>query len=139
MAFIGIIGNNKDFNFKDDNNNSLVFKLTYKNNSMLFTGDIENSAEKFILENDLNLSADILKIAHHGSKTSTSEDFLKEVNPSVALISCKESKIYNHPDEQTINTLKNNNISIYGTYKNNAISINFYKNNFKIKCIQNDF
>lgn len=134
-----IIHPNKDFNSKDDNNNSLVFKLTYKNNSMLFTGDIENNAEKFILENNLNLSADILKIAHHGSKTSTSEDFVKKVNPSIALISCKENNIYNHPDEQTINTLKNNNISIYGTYKNNAISINFYKDNFKIKCIQNDF
>lgn len=71
------------------NNNSIVAKLSYKNFSMLLTGDIEEIAEKQILEEYKNsniLKSTILKIAHHGSKTSTTEEFLKFVNPQIALI-----------------------------------------------------
>ncbi|WP_250277487.1 DNA internalization-related competence protein ComEC/Rec2 [[Clostridium] colinum] len=132
-----ILHPNKNFYNKDDNNNSIVLKLKYKNHSILFTGDIEKEAEKFLVDNNLNLSANILKIAHHGSKTSTTKEFLNKVNPNIALISCKKDNIYNHPSEETINILTENNIYIYRTDKNKAISINFYKNKYKIKCIEN--
>lgn len=71
------------------NNNSLVCKLIYKNFSMLFTGDIEEIAEKKILQeyNNTNiLKSTILKVAHHGSKSSSQEEFIKEVQPQIALI-----------------------------------------------------
>ena len=124
---------------KEDNNNSLVLNMKYKNNSMLFTGDIEKMAEDFLIENNEDLSADILKIAHHGSKTSTTLDFIEKVSTDAALISCKENNIYNHPDEEVINTLKENNINIYRTDLNGDISINFYKNKYKIKYMKNTY
>ena len=70
------------------NNNSLVFKLEYKAFKMLFTGDIEEVAEEQLLKMYKNgeLKADILKVAHHGSKTSSTEKFIKAVNPKIALI-----------------------------------------------------
>ena len=72
------------------NNNSLVFQLTYKNSSILFTGDIEEIAEKAILrkyaKNKRILKSNILKVAHHGSKTSSTKEFLQAVNPQIALI-----------------------------------------------------
>lgn len=77
--------------FSDINNNSIVAKLEYKNFSALFTGDIEKEAEKVLLNNykDTNkLKSTVLKVAHHGSKTSSTEDFIKETNPQIALIRC---------------------------------------------------
>ena len=130
---------NKEFLDKDDNNNSLVLKLNYNNNSILFTGDIEKRAEEFLLNNNKNLKSDILKVAHHGSKTSTTTDFIKNVTPKDALISCKENNIYKHPSEETLKTLKYANINIYRTDKNKSITIKFYKNNYKILCTQNNF
>ncbi len=130
---------NKEFLDKDDNNNSLVLKLNYNNNSILFTGDIEKRAEEFLLNNNKNLKSDILKVAHHGSKTSTTTDFIKNVTPKDALISCKENNIYKHPSEETLKTLKYANINIYRTDKNKSITIKFYKNNYKISSTQNNF
>lgn len=71
------------------NNNSIVMRLNYKNFKMLFTGDIEKEAEEKIVElyrNTNCLEADILKVAHHGSKNSSSESFLKLVKPKISLI-----------------------------------------------------
>lgn len=130
---------NKEFLDKGDNNNSLVLKLNYNNNSVLFTGDIEKQAEDFLLDNNKNLKSDILKVAHHGSKTSTTTDFIKNVTPKDALISCKENNIYKHPSEETLKTLKDANINIYRTDKNKSITIKFYKNNYKISSTQNNF
>ncbi|WP_317367425.1 DNA internalization-related competence protein ComEC/Rec2 [uncultured Tyzzerella sp.] len=134
-----ILHPNKNFLDDNDNNNSIVLKLKYKNNSVLFTGDIEKQAENFLLENNTSLNADILKVAHHGSKTSTTSDFLAKTNPKDALISCKENNIYNHPSQETINNLKNANVNIYRTDKNKTITIKFYKNNYKISYIKNNF
>ena len=76
------------------NNNSLVCKLIYKNFSMLFTGDIEEIAEKEILRkynNNLSLlKSTVLKVAHHGSKTSSCIDFLNAVKPKIALIGVRK-------------------------------------------------
>ncbi len=127
----------EDFNEQDDNNNSIVLKLEYKKHSMLFTGDIEKEAEAFLIKNNVDLSANILKVAHHGSKTSTTSEFIDNVEPSVALISCKKDNKYNHPSKETLKTLNENNIKIYRTDINKAISINFYKDRYNIKTIQN--
>lgn len=109
------------------NNNSLVLKLVYLNFSCIFTGDIEEIAEKFILEKYKNfaqiLKADILKIAHHGSKTSSTEEFLKKVNPKIALIGVGKNNKFGHPNKNVIERIKNNKIKIFRTDENGEISI----------------
>ena len=102
-------------NYEDSNNYSPIIKLTYGKNSALFTGDAEKLSEKETLQKGYNLKSDILKVGHHGSSTSTSKDFLKAVNPSIAVISCGKNNKYGHPHKETITTLKNNNIQYYRT------------------------
>ena len=92
------------------NNNSIVCKLHYKNFSILFTGDIEEVAERKILQeykNNLNiLDSTILKIAHHGSKTSSTKEFIEVVNPKIALIGVGENNKYGHPSDKVIKRLE---------------------------------
>lgn len=90
------------------NNNSIVAKLTYKNFSMLFTGDIEEIAEKQILEEYKNtnmLQAIALKVAHHGSKSSSNQKFLEKVKPKIALIGVGENNTFGHPNQGVIKRL----------------------------------
>ena len=79
-----------DSAFGSENDNSLVFRLRYEGFSMLFCGDIESKAEELLLENRNDLQADVLKVAHHGSNSSSSEMFLKAVSPKYAVISSGE-------------------------------------------------
>ena len=92
------------------NNNAMVMKLQYKEFSMLFTGDIEEVAEKKILDtynNDLDiLKATVLKVAHHGSKSSSTEEFLKAVNSKVAIIGVGESNMFGHPSNAVLERLQ---------------------------------
>ena len=91
------------------NNNAMVMKLQYKDFSMLFTGDIEEVAEKKMLntyENDLDiLKATVLKVAHHGSKSSSTEEFLKAVNSKVAIIGVGENNMFGHPSNAVLERL----------------------------------
>ena len=102
------------------NNNSIVCKLVYKDFSMLFTGDIEEVAEKAILSeygrtgaNILNST--ILKVAHHGSKTSSTIEFINAVNPKYALIGVGKNNKFGHPSDITISNLQSLNVQIYRT------------------------
>ena len=109
------------------NNNSLVCKLNYKNYSMLFTGDIEAIAEKAILKKyskNLNiLKSDILKVAHHGSKTSSITEFIEKIKPKYAIIGVGEDNKFGHPSDSTIQNLEKENIRIYRTDKMGEIEI----------------
>lgn len=109
------------------NNNSLVCKLNYKNYSMLFTGDIEAIAEKAILKKyskNLNiLKSDILKVAHHGSKTSSITEFIEKIKPKYAIIGVGEDNKFGHPSDSTIQNLEKANIRIYRTDKVGEIEI----------------
>lgn len=91
------------------NNNSIVCKLTYKDFSMLFTGDIEEIAEKQILKEFKNnleiLKSTVLKVAHHGSKTSSLVEFVKMVKPKIALIGVGENNKFGHPNDEVIERL----------------------------------
>lgn len=118
------------------NNNSLVCKLKYKDFSMLFTGDIEEIAEKEILKIYKDrLKANVLKVAHHGSKTSTSKEFLKAVSPQIALIGVGENNKFGHPDEITLERLNDIGCKIFRTDENGEIvlkkgvCINIYRKN----------
>ena len=92
------------------NNNSIVAKLIYKDTSILFTGDIEEIAEKKVLQEYRNnidvLKADILKVGHHGSKTSSIQEFLNAVKPKVALIGVGEKNTFGHPNKNVIARLE---------------------------------
>lgn len=109
------------------NNNSLVCKLNYKNYSMLFTGDIEAIAEKAILKKyskNLNiLKSDILKVAHHGSKTSSITEFIEKIKSKYAIIGVGEDNKFGHPSDSTIQNLEKANIRIYRTDKMGKIEI----------------
>ena len=121
------------------NNNSLVFKISYKNFSILFTGDIEEVAEKEILnlyKENLNiLNATILKVAHHGSKTSTYEGFLENINPKISLIGVGKNNKFGHPNKSVINKLNSKKIKIYRTDINGEINIILMKKKMKIETM----
>jgi len=118
------------------NNNSIVSKLHYKRFSALFTGDIEQIAEKEILkhykDNSKLLNSTILKVAHHGSKTSSTQEFLEAVRPKISLIGVGENNKFGHPNDDVINRLENIGSKIYRTDKMGEISISVDKNG-KIK------
>ena len=110
--------------FNDLNNNSILAKLNYKYINMLFTGDIEKEAEKYIVNNlSIDLKSEILKISHHGSNTSTTKEFLERVNPKIALIGVGEKNSFGHPSEEVIKRLKDVKATIYRTDKMGEISI----------------
>lgn len=88
------------------NNYSVVLKLTFGNDSFLFTGDAEAETEKEMLEKGYNLDSDVLKLGHHGSSTSSSKEFLTAVSPKYGVISCGRNNTYGHPHNETISAIK---------------------------------
>jgi len=110
------------YNDSDFNNASIVVKLFYKNADFLFTGDIEETNEKKLLIWDNILQSDILKVAHHGSATSTNLEFLDKVDPSIAVITVGKN-IFGHPSQKVIERLKDRDIKIYRTDENGTIII----------------
>ncbi len=99
-----ILSPKKDKTYEEMNNYSAVIKLTCKDKSFLFTGDAEKEIEAEILDKDIK--ADVLKVGHHGSSTSSSLEFLKKVNPEYAVISCGEGNDYGHPHKETMKNLE---------------------------------
>jgi len=114
-------------NYFNDNDNSVVFKIRVNNLSYLFTGDISKSTEfDLINEYDMFLKSDVLKVPHHGSNTSSSEEFLNIVNPKIAIVSASLRNIYNLPNENIILLIKRMGIDLYETRYDGSI---VFKNN----------
>ncbi|MFH1181048.1 MAG: ComEC/Rec2 family competence protein [bacterium] len=107
--------------FKDSNDTSIVAKLTFGESSFLFTGDISKSVEKELNKNDVD--SDVLKVGHHGSKTSSGEEFIKEVSPQIAVISAGKNNSYGHPHKEVLDILNEYGIHIYETGKDGDIKI----------------
>lgn len=107
---------------KNLNNSSIVLKLSYKDTSYLFMGDATSVVEKKL--NKSKLHANVIKIGHHGSEYSSTETFIKSVNPQYAIISVGKNNSYNHPSSTIINRLKDNNIKIYRTDEDGTIVLN---------------
>ena len=103
-----------DKSIDDANQISVVTRLTHGENSFLFTGDAEMDLEERMVASGLDLSADVLKVAHHGSKSSTSAAFLRAVSPKYAVISCGPND-YGHPTSQVISRLTDFGAQIYRT------------------------
>lgn len=99
----------------NENNNSLVILLDYLDTSFLFLADSELQEQSDILANTINLQADVLKVGHHGSSNSTSNQLLEAVNPSIAVISCGKNNSYGHPHKETLSLLESRNIELFRT------------------------
>lgn len=128
----------RELEYDDLNNNSIVAKLNYNKFSILFTGDIEKSEENLLSKyKDGELRSDILKIAHHGSKTSSSQAFLEAVKPKIALIGVGQNNKFGHPNADVLKRLQNINCKIYRTDKNGEINI-FVDKKGKIKIKNNE-
>jgi len=108
---------------KDSNNTSIVAKLVFKENSFLFTGDIYKSIEKELITKETDIDSDVLKVAHHGSKTSSSEEFMKEVSPQEAVISAGKDNPYGHPHQEVLEILEKYGIRILRTDLDGDIKI----------------
>lgn len=111
VEFLGPV----DENGKDLNSTSIVLKITYGNTSFLFTGDAESDEEEEILNSGADLKSTVLKVGHHGSRTSTSYPFLREVMPQYAVISVEKGNSYGHPNEETLSKLSDAGVEVYRT------------------------
>ncbi|QVK16749.1 lamin tail domain-containing protein [Mycoplasmatota bacterium] len=101
--------------YSETNDYSPVIKLTYGDTAYIFTGDAETEVEEEILDGGADLHADVLKLGHHGSITSTSEAFLNAISPTIGIISVGEGNKYGHPNQEIIDRLMNNNVQVYRT------------------------
>lgn len=109
------------------NNQSLVLYVKIGEDNWLFTGDIEKEAEEQLIRDYPNLRADYLKVAHHGSQTSSTQAFIELVQPQVALISAGKNNTFGHPNQEVLERLANEDITIYSTDKNGAIMHRYLK------------
>ncbi|GIN86997.1 hypothetical protein J6TS2_33830 [Heyndrickxia sporothermodurans] len=111
----------KTYSKSDLNDWSAVLRLTYGKKSFLFTGDAELKSETDMLKSKQTLKADVLKVGHHGAKTSTSASFLKAVKPTYAVISVGKGNSYGHPTSTVLNRLKSSKVKVFRTDKQGSI------------------
>ncbi len=121
-------------NNSNNNANSIVFNLSYKEMDFLFTGDCEKENEAQIIASYDLKGVDFLKVAHHGSSSSSSESFIKEISPKIAAISCGYKNNYGHPHQSTLDTLEKYNIKTFRTDLNGDLV--FYSDGYKIFTIK---
>jgi len=106
--------------------------MAYKKNTFLFTGNAETKAEADMIKAKKTLRADVLKVGHHGAKTSTSKNFLDAVKPKYAVISVGKNS-YGHPTSQVVNLLKNSKASILRTDQSSTIIITGDGTSYSVK------
>lgn len=118
---------------KDSNNTSVISRLTFGNNSFLFVGDAYKSVGKELIEKGIEIDSDILKVGHHGSKTSTSEEFIQSVKPKIAVIPVGKNNNYGHPHQEVLEILNKYGIRVLRTDQDGDIKIVSDSNNLKFK------
>lgn len=121
-VFLDILFPDHDPNGWETNDGSIVLILTSGNNRFLLTGDAPQSVEKYLVGIDgTHLPADVLKLGHHGSKTSSAEIFLAAVSPEYAVVSAGKDNQYGHPHQEVIDRVKNMGIPIFSTAESGTI------------------
>lgn len=120
--------------FTDNNNQSVVCRVTCGKRRLLFMGDAEEKAEKALTESGVDLKADVLKVGHHGSNTGTGEAFLRQVRPSFALISCGTGNAYGHPHADTLERLRAVGAQIYRTDLNGTVHLTCDGEHITVTC-----
>ncbi len=126
------VGPVKSYSNSDLNNWSAVLHVTYKKNTFLFTGDAEHVAEKDMMAKKQTLRADVLKVGHHGAKTSTSSTFLNAVKPKYAILSVGKNS-YGHPTSEVVTNLKRVKATTLRTDKNGTIIITGNGSSYTVK------
>ena len=106
------------------NDMSIVFRATYGKTSFLFAGDAEKNSEKLMLNKGYDLNADVLKVGHHGSSTSSSPAFIDSVSPDFAVISCGKNNEFGHPAPEVLKSLENYGTKVFRTDLNGTIVFN---------------
>ncbi len=125
---------NADNSAENENNNSLVLFAKIGSDAWLFTGDIEHEIEaKIIAEYQLHI--DVLKVAHHGSETSSSDEFIASINPKIAVVSVGLNNIYGFPDQRVLDTLYENDVKIYRTDRSGTVTF-YYSDFIDIRVIE---
>ena len=114
-ATVTVLAPREDYPKSDSNNKSIVLRIVYGATSFLFTGDAEHASESAMCEAGVTLKSTVLKVGHHGSDTSTSIRFLREVMPQYAVISCGKNNKYGHPTEQTLSRLEQAEVKVFRT------------------------
>lgn len=124
------------YTHKGDNNDSIVTYGNFYHKKFLFTGDLEQEGEKELLKNYPQLQVDVLKVGHHGSKTSSSPDFIKTIHPQIALISVGKANRYSHPNQETLKTLAKYQVKTFRTDQKGAIKLTEINHQWKIKTVR---
>lgn len=123
-------------NTENLNSTSILLKMTFGEKSFIFTGDAITENETAMLDKDI--SADVLKVGHHGSDTSTSQEFLNKVNPQYAVISVGKENSYGHPKLVTLEKLSNKNITVYRTDELGTIIMSCDGKEISVETIKTD-
>lgn len=110
-AYIDILSGLSDYT--ETNEQSIVCRVRFGDTRFLLMGDAGKEVEEELLDSGVDLRADVLKVGHHGSRSSSSEMFIEAVSPTIALIPCGRENRYNHPHEETLDTLRQNTCTIY--------------------------
>lgn len=113
FIFLGPFNSHQEFS--DQNDSSLVLKYTNGDHNFLFMADAEAATEEDLLVSHSNVSADVVRVGHHGSSTSSTAAFIEAVNPQIAVISCGAGNSYGHPHKETLETIGTNGIEVYRT------------------------
>lgn len=121
----------------ESNNYSTIFKVSFGDMDILFTGDAEKEVETDLLEEGTNLEAEILKVGHHGSNTSTTEEFLDAINPEYALISTGDK--YGHPTKKTMDKLEERDIEVYRTDECGTVICTITYDDISFSCDPGDY
>ena len=122
-SYFTIISPNSTDYGDNANNYSIGIKLTYKNTSFVMAGDAEELSEKEMLKNNIDLTADVFKVSHHGSYTSNSDSFLEAIDPTYAVISVGKDNKYGHPHIEILSRLIDDDVQIYRTDDNGSIIV----------------
>jgi competence protein ComEC len=118
----------------NDNNRSCVLKVWNQHHSLLLTGDIQKKAEKLLLSSNVEkLKADVMSVPHHGSKTSSTIKFIKQVSPKIGLVSAGYRSRFGHPKPEIVSRYENLDIELLDTVNYGAISLDFSADDKKIK------
>ncbi len=120
--------------YKDQNELSIITKFEFGETSFLFTGDAEFQSESDLLKNRTDVSADVLKVGHHGSETSSSQEFINAVNPEIAVIQVGENNSYGHPRVEALERLESVDAKIYRNDLNGNIVITSDGKELSVVC-----
>ncbi len=132
----GFYADSERGSFSDENSDSLVLKIVRNNLSILFTGDIESEAEENLIHLDGWLKSDIIKVPHHGGRTSSTEGFIMAVDPDVAVISAGRYNSFGHPHSKTIGRYKQKGVRLYRTDRDGAVIALINDNGYTIKTYE---